>query len=635
MRTATMKRVLSVLLSVLIVFQIGAVAIADDTGVEGFVTRLYHNIMNREPDAGGLKYWEDGLNDGRYTAASVIDFFFTSDEFVAKNLSDEEYIDILYTTVMGRSADVDGVNFWLGQLNNGTTRRKILSDFIWSSEFSGICDTYGVTRGTIPLSSFESHPAQAAFVSQVYRTILGRNPDAKGLESWVNYLLNGHTACDLILEFTNSSEFVNKNLSDYDYVACLYKALLGREGSDIEINGWLSNMYTHHTSKRLLLKNIAGSTEFANICNNAGVTVGSISVTENRDKNSYYTDYVVNAYKSILGRDVSNEDLNFWTGKLMESYSAKDFLDSLLGTTEFKNRNLSNSEIVSAVFSAALGRSASSDDITFYENIIKTKGMDEFLSIIYSSTEFTNRCSTVGLPAIYCEGWNNTASGKIYVSGGNKLSGWQRLGGKRYYFNPANNNCAATGWLYIGGLKYYFNPDGTLNEDTRSLVSGAGGYQITVNCTTNTVTIYAKDENGNYCVPVKAMICSTGAAGATPAGTFTTRRLGRWHPLMGDCYGQYCTQINGNILFHSVWYYVDGNANTQSVKEYRKLGQSVSHGCIRLTVADAKWIYENCAGCTVKVTYNAYEPAPFDRPTPPAITALYGDYGHDPTDIWS
>ena len=33
------------------------------------------------------------------------------------------------------------------------------------------------------------------------------------------------------------------------------------------------------------------------------------------------------------------------------------------------------------------------------------------------------------------------------------------------------------------------------------------------------------------------------------------------------------------------------------------LGQKASHGCIRLRVEDAKWIYQNCESGTVVVIY--------------------------------
>lgn len=53
-------------------------------------------------------------------------------------------------------------------------------------------------------------------------------------------------------------------------------------------------------------------------------------------------------------------------------------------------------------------------------------------------------------------------------------------------------------------------------------------YAIKVNRAQNTVTIYEKDENGEYTVPVKAMICSTARAGhVTPLGNYklTARRF--------------------------------------------------------------------------------------------------------------
>lgn len=58
-------------------------------------------------------------------------------------------------------------------------------------------------------------------------------------------------------------------------------------------------------------------------------------------------------------------------------------------------------------------------------------------------------------------------------------------------------------------------------------------------------------------------------------------------------YGQYSTRIHGAYLFHSVPYY-SINKSQVSTKEYNKLGQQASAGCIRLAVTDAKWIYDHC-----------------------------------------
>ena len=77
--------------------------------------------------------------------------------------------------------------------------------------------------------------------------------------------------------------------------------------------------------------------------------------------------------------------------------------------------------------------------------------------------------------------------------------------------------------------------------------------------------------------------------------------------------GQYCTRLgNTNILFHSVPGKTTSIHNI-TAEEYNKLGAPASHGCIRMTVADCKWIYDHCPSGTV-VTVGDNLPAPFDRP---------------------
>lgn len=159
----------------------------------------------------------------------------------------------------------------------------------------------------------------------------------------------------------------------------------------------------------------------------------------------------------------------------------------------------------------------------------------------------------------------------------------------------------------------------------RGVVKAAGAYSIRINKATNVVTVY---RNG---APDRAFVCSTGSA--TPIGSFNTNQKLRWHVLDGPSYGQYCTRIVGSVLFHSVWYYANGDYNSQSYVQYNKLGTTASHGCVRLTVADAKWIYENCPlGTSVTVFWGSSANDPLGKPEAIKIPARYGSRGWDPTD---
>lgn len=140
-------------------------------------------------------------------------------------------------------------------------------------------------------------------------------------------------------------------------------------------------------------------------------------------------------------------------------------------------------------------------------------------------------------------------------------------------------------------------------------------YLIKVNRACNTITIYEKDEKGEYTVPIKAMACSVGKGMRTITGTFQTKEKYRWKLLMGDVWGQYATRIVGGILFHSVYYYESMNPASLATKEFNKLGNAASHGCIRLTVGDAKWIYDNCSlGTSVTIYDDKKNPGPLGKP---------------------
>ncbi|MBO5478456.1 MAG: L,D-transpeptidase [Clostridia bacterium] len=157
-------------------------------------------------------------------------------------------------------------------------------------------------------------------------------------------------------------------------------------------------------------------------------------------------------------------------------------------------------------------------------------------------------------------------------------------------------------------------------------------YYIKVNYGAQVVTVYKKDENGDYTVPIKAMVCSTGVA--TPkSGVYSIPARWRWLGLQGGVCGQYCTQIKGNILFHSVPYLEKGNPASLEYWEYDKLGTYASAGCIRLTVSDAMWIYNNCAKGTKVEFYSSMNPGPLGKPSAKKISSYPDNLRNwDPTD---
>ena len=155
-----------------------------------------------------------------------------------------------------------------------------------------------------------------------------------------------------------------------------------------------------------------------------------------------------------------------------------------------------------------------------------------------------------------------------------------------------NNSLSATGEADEATQKilYSADPVGMLTQ-----------YRLYVSLDEQRVYVY--ELVGKQYVEIKNFACSTGLGNSTPRGVFTHTIPGRrWHYFKEFyIWAQYAYSIEGDILFHSVLFNNKGGKPT-SASVYN-LGRRASHGCVRLAVANAKWIYENCARGTV-VTIN-------------------------------
>lgn len=109
-----------------------------------FIERFYNLVLERSADQEGLAFWKNELKKRSESAESIAKAFFFSDEFVEKNYTDEEFITILYRTLLNREPDDRGMEYWLIQMSNGTTKENLIDDFLFSEEFHNIQANYGI-----------------------------------------------------------------------------------------------------------------------------------------------------------------------------------------------------------------------------------------------------------------------------------------------------------------------------------------------------------------------------------------------------------------------------------------------------------------------------------------------------------
>ena len=115
-----------------------------NSGLTGFVSRMYTQALGRSYDVDGLNTWTGAYLRGEQDARGIAYGFIFSQEFKNKNLNDNDYVEVLYKTFFGRASDEGGKANWLNALANGESRESVLDGFLGSQEFANLKAGFGV-----------------------------------------------------------------------------------------------------------------------------------------------------------------------------------------------------------------------------------------------------------------------------------------------------------------------------------------------------------------------------------------------------------------------------------------------------------------------------------------------------------
>lgn len=184
---------------------------------------------------------------------------------------------------------------------------------------------------------------------------------------------------------------------------------------------------------------------------------------------------------------------------------------------------------------------------------------------------------------------------------GARADGFFTDGGNRFYADPSSGRLNRSGVFYADGAWWRavdwggcFSAGSWQDMAAKAQNYGsATNYLILVDCTSNRTAVYQWD-NGWFAI--HEWSCTTGANNCTVKGQYATNLKGYSFGSGFTCY--YYTQFCGNYLFHSVLYYQNSNRIMDG-----RLGINASHGCVRLDINNAKWIYDNIPRGTKVVTY--------------------------------
>lgn len=245
---------------------------SSDSGVEGFVERLYEICYGRPSDEGGKTNWVNNIGSGIVSGGDAGRFFCISQEMINQGLSNEAYVESLYRVFFDRASDPVGRNYWLERLNSGASREDIIDGFVNSVEWANVCFRFGINSGGTAVHDLDPSPEVIGFLNRFYSVALGRSGDPTGLDDWGRDLINGRkTATEVAYGIIFSEEFIGFNLSNEEYVERLYLTFMDRGSDEVGRNHWMG-LLNEGASREEVFFGFAASNEFRGICESFGIS---------------------------------------------------------------------------------------------------------------------------------------------------------------------------------------------------------------------------------------------------------------------------------------------------------------------------------------------------------------------------
>jgi hypothetical protein len=151
------------------------------------INELYSSLLGRSAEDAGSDAWQAVLANGG-SLADIAAAIAVSEEAQQRDQSNGDFVRDLYTNVLGRDAEEAGLNAWVSQLFNGTSRAEVAKGIVGSAE--------------------ATDKSNSDFIDALYLSATGRAADATGKAAWEAVLEAGGTHADVALGIVGSNEAI-------------------------------------------------------------------------------------------------------------------------------------------------------------------------------------------------------------------------------------------------------------------------------------------------------------------------------------------------------------------------------------------------------------------------------------------
>jgi T5SS/PEP-CTERM-associated repeat protein/autotransporter-associated beta strand protein len=205
-----------------------------DISARGTISRLYDAMFDRAPDQPGLDHWVKISNAGMSMHDIAYQFVVSTEAQALPGLStNAQFVDHLYQSSLGRTADSAGRSHWIDVLEKGKgDRADVLFAFANSTEKLAQEKANGYT--------LDFNRTDVATLMRLYDTLFDRRPDQAGINYWIEASERGMGLSAIATHFIQSDEAVLKfgGMSNSQFISYLYSTGLERAGSNAEVAAW-------------------------------------------------------------------------------------------------------------------------------------------------------------------------------------------------------------------------------------------------------------------------------------------------------------------------------------------------------------------------------------------------------------